>query len=54
MMYFDQSTRGKLVSRFTEKLLPGGYLFTGHSESLTGFSAELKPVSNSVYQKPRL
>jgi chemotaxis protein methyltransferase CheR len=53
MMYFDRATREQLVNRFTEKLCPGGYLFTGHSESLAGFPSNLKPVSSSVYQKPR-
>jgi len=52
MMYFDRDTREKLVNRFTEKLVPGGYLFTGHSESLAGFPTNLKPVASSVYQKP--
>ncbi len=52
MMYFDRATREKLVNRFTDKLAPGGYLFTGHSESLAGFPANLKPVASSVYQKP--
>jgi chemotaxis protein methyltransferase CheR len=52
MMYFDRDTREKLVNRFTDKLVPGGYLFTGHSESLAGFPANLKPVASSVYQKP--
>jgi chemotaxis protein methyltransferase CheR len=52
MMYFNRTTREKLVKRFTEKLVPGGYLFTGHSESLAGFPTNLKPVASSVYQKP--
>jgi len=53
MMYFDRATREKLVKRFTEKLAPGGHLFTGHSESLAGVPAGLKSVSSSVYQKQR-
>jgi len=53
MMYFDRTDRKKLVQRFIEQLAPGGYLFTGHSESLAGLTAELQSVSNSVYQKSR-
>jgi len=53
MMYFDRATREKLVRHFTEKLVPGGYLFTGHSESLAGFPINLEPVASSVYQKPQ-
>lgn len=53
MMYFERIDREKIVNRFAEKLAPGGHLFTGHSETLAGFPTELKPVSSSVYQKPR-
>jgi chemotaxis protein methyltransferase CheR len=53
IMYFDRTTRAQLVQRFTDNLIPGGHLFTGHSESLTGFHTGLKSVSSSVYQKPR-
>jgi len=53
MIYFDRTTRAQLISRFIDKLAPGGYLFTGHSESLAGFRTVLKPVSTAVYQKPR-
>lgn len=52
MMYFDRTDREKIVSRFADKLAPGGHLFTGHSETLAGFPTDLKPVSSSVYQKP--
>lgn len=34
MIYFDQPTREALLQRFHDALLPGGYLFIGHSETL--------------------
>ncbi|MFP4113898.1 MAG: CheR family methyltransferase [Spirochaetota bacterium] len=34
MIYFDQPTRRALVEAFRRHLLPGGYLFLGHSESM--------------------
>lgn len=52
MMYFDRPVREKLIERFTKKLVPGGRLFTGHSESLAGLNTKLKIVANAVYQKP--
>ena len=34
MIYFDKPTRDELVRRFHSNLIPGGYLFVGHSETL--------------------
>ena len=36
MIYFDKATQGEVTSRLAACLEPGGYLFIGHSESLTG------------------
>jgi chemotaxis protein methyltransferase CheR len=52
MIYFDQAVRARLVSEVVRLLKPGGYLFVGHSESLTGVSAGLRAVQPSVYAKP--
>ena len=52
MIYFDEPTRSKLVQRFSELLAPGGTLFIGHSETLTGIDHQLKHVQPAVYQKP--
>ena len=52
MIYFDRPTRESLVGRLLNVLAPGGYLFTGHSESLTGTSHALRQVQAAVYQKP--
>jgi chemotaxis protein methyltransferase CheR len=50
MIYFDLSTRKELVGRFVRKLRPGGYLFVGHSESLTQASKELIYVQPAIYR----
>jgi chemotaxis protein methyltransferase CheR len=34
LIYFDRNLRGPVIYRFADKLLPGGYLLLGHSESL--------------------
>ncbi len=52
MIYFDRPTQQKLISRFWDLLEPGGILFTGHSESLTGISHSFKYIEPAVYQKP--
>ena len=50
MIYFDQATRDALVRRFYDALLPGGYLFISHSESL-GQTPLFRMVASAVYQK---
>jgi chemotaxis protein methyltransferase CheR len=53
VIYFDGPTREKLVRRFADLLAPGGYLFMGHSESLTaGSSKTLDPCGKTIYRKP--
>lgn len=51
MIYFDKATQQTLVQRFAEKLRPGGYLFTGHSESLAGLEHTFHYVRPAVYQR---
>ncbi|MDI6402435.1 protein-glutamate O-methyltransferase CheR [Balneolaceae bacterium ANBcel3] len=51
MIYFDRPTQSKLVDRFCDLLAPGGYLFLGHSESISGSSHGLKNIKPAVYQK---
>jgi chemotaxis protein methyltransferase CheR len=52
IIYFDRDTKINLISRFHEHLVPGGYLFIGHSETLNGINADLRPVAPTVYRKP--
>jgi chemotaxis protein methyltransferase CheR len=51
MIYFDKEVRTRLVSEIFRVLRPGGYLFVGHSESLTSLQTEFKLVRPSVYMK---
>jgi len=51
MIYFDQRTRQGLVSEIERLLRPGGILFTGHSETLTGIRTGLTVIKPSVYHK---
>jgi len=52
MIYFDNAVRKKLLAEFNRLLKPGGYLFVGHAESLTGMLSGFKVVQPSVYVKP--
>ncbi|MDQ0321469.1 chemotaxis protein methyltransferase CheR [Pararhizobium capsulatum DSM 1112] len=51
LIYFDKPTQSAVLSRLTDCLLPGGYMFIGHSESIIGFDLPLKQVSNTVFQR---
>ncbi len=51
MIYFDKPTTRELVRRFEVLLAPGGHLFVGHSESMTGHSDGLRYVQPAVYAK---
>jgi len=51
MIYFDKATQAALIKRFYDCLNKGGYLFIGHSESLTGLIHDFKYIEPSVYRK---
>lgn len=52
MIYFDTPTKERLISRFAEALAPGGFLYIGHSERVTGPAAALlQPVGPTIYQR---
>ncbi len=51
MIYFEQSTRDQLVERLVGQLPSGGYLFTGHSETLLRLPAGLRYVKPATYRK---
>ena len=44
MIYFDSEEQRRLVTRFGNSLVPGGYLFLGHAESLQGLSGRFSMV----------
>lgn len=51
-IYFNQKTQQKLWQRFCQMLAPGGYLFIGHSERITGpATQELSGVGITSYRK---
>jgi chemotaxis protein methyltransferase CheR len=51
MIYFDKPTQEWLVQRFWELLRPGGWLFIGHSESLSLAAHAFRYVQPAVYMK---
>jgi chemotaxis protein methyltransferase CheR len=51
MIYFDRATQEELLNRFCDHLIPGGYIFTGHSETLHGMELPLVSVAPTIYKK---
>ena len=51
MLYFNRATQEKIVNRIAERLIPGGYLFTGHTESLLAVRHSLNYLQPAVYQR---
>ena len=51
MIYFDKLTQQGLINRFWEILEPGGYLFVGHSEGMSGIKHKFRYVQPATYVK---
>ncbi|MGY6637453.1 MAG: CheR family methyltransferase [Erythrobacter sp.] len=52
MIYFDGPTKEQLVAGFARHLRPGGFLYIGHSERVSGPASDLLTlVGPTIYQK---
>jgi chemotaxis protein methyltransferase CheR len=51
LIYFDKPTQMAVLNRLCQCLEPGGYLFLGHSESVTGFDLPIRAVGGTIFQK---
>lgn len=51
VIYFDRPTQQRLFTKFCDNLIPGGYLFIGHSESLSGMELPLAQVVPTVFRR---
>jgi chemotaxis protein methyltransferase CheR len=55
LIYFSEERRAALVQRFYEALEPGGYLFLGHSESISKMPVKFQAIVLGdciLYRKP--
>ncbi len=55
LIYFDNTSRRRVIEMFYDRLLPGGFLLLGHSESLLNVSTAFELVhlrEDLVYRKP--
>lgn len=52
MIYFDTPTKERLVARFAQLLAPGGTLYVGHSERVTGPALDhLVATGPTIYRR---
>ena len=51
LIYFDRPTQQAVISKLCRNLIPGGYLFVSHSESLSGLDLPLDSLGASCFRK---
>ena len=51
LIYFDRPTQEQILQKLTRHLVPAGYLFVGHAETLHDMDIPLAPVAPALYRK---
>lgn len=51
IIYFDKPTQEKLITKLFNNIIPGGYLFLGHSETIINMTLPMIQVAPSTYKK---
>jgi chemotaxis protein methyltransferase CheR len=51
MIYFNRATQKQVLERMCRLLRPGGYLFVGHTETVSGHDLPLVAESSSVHRR---
>ncbi|MDX1920923.1 MAG: protein-glutamate O-methyltransferase CheR [Candidatus Caenarcaniphilales bacterium] len=51
LIYFDKVTQEKVIRKLCSKLEEGGYLFLGHSESITNMNLPLIQAHPTIFRK---
>lgn len=51
IIYFDRETQKRLFEKIYTQLVPGGYLFIGHSETLNGINDRFESMAVATYKK---
>lgn len=50
LIYFDRPTQERILQKLTHYLIPGGYLFVGHAETLHEIDVPVTPVAPALYR----
>ena len=51
IIYFDRPTQQRILGRLADHLIPEGYMFVGHSETLHDMNLPLTPVAPATYRR---
>ena len=51
MIYFDRATQRQVLERMCRVVAPGGYLFVGHTESVSGLDLPLHAEASAVLRR---
>jgi chemotaxis protein methyltransferase CheR len=51
IIYFDRPTQQSILKKITQYLLPGGYLFVGHAETLHELDLPVTPIAPALYRR---
>ena len=51
LIYFDEPTHARVISNVLDRLRPGGFLLTGHSETATARGQSLEVIRPTIYRK---
>ena len=51
IIYFDRPTQQSIPKKITRYLLPGGYLFVGHAETLHELDLPVTPIAPALYRR---
>lgn len=51
IIYFDRPTQESILKKLSHRLLPGGYMFVGHSETLHDMDLPLDPIAPALYRR---
>jgi chemotaxis protein methyltransferase CheR len=50
-IYFEREVQREILLQFIRALVPGGFVFLGHAESIAGLDVPLTQVAPTVYRK---
>lgn len=51
IIYFDRPTQERILQKLSACLIPGGYLFVGHAETLHDMNLPLESVAPALYRR---